>query len=315
MEIAKIFLSEVFEIEIHPGDTIEVKQGKIDVSKEIIEVLETFGHTMSLDDIYMFFKDKYPDHKYEEAVQLRPSIINSDEIVAIGKSGQYALKKWNTFTGCIKDCAYMILQEATEPMPDAELVEKVLEYFPNSSFRSIMSTLVSDPQERFTHYTDSSTWLVEKDHLTNKNKVRYRISSEDRFEDLKAFIATYKRWPFASGGVEEASLSRWIYNHSRRNLLPGYDPDEAKQIEMLQEKYAHLPHNNSEYEFQNKCADFRIFLEKSFRLPNEDSKNEYEAELAKWFNKVKRKKDPYDDNKQEYFNELLEYLSDFGFYF
>lgn len=315
MEIAKVFLSEVFDIEIHSGDTIEVKQGKIDVSKEIIEVLETFGHAMSLDDIYMFFKDKYPDHKYEEAVQLRPSIINSDEIVAIGKSGQYALKKWNTFTGCIKDCAYMILQEATEPMADAELVEKVLEYFPNSSFRSIMSTLVSDPQERFTHYTDSSTWLVEKDHLTNKIKVRSRICSEDRFEDLKVFIATYKRWPFASGGDEEASLARWIYNHSRRYLLPGYDPEEAKQIEKLQEEFAHLPHNNSEYEFQNKCTEFRIFLEKSFRLPNEDSENEYEAELAKWFDKVKSKKDPYEDNKQEYFNELLEYLSDFGFYF
>ena len=315
MEIAKTFLSEVFEVDIHPGDTIEVKQGKIDVSKEIIEVLETFGHAMSLDDIYMFFKDKYPDHKYEEAIQLRPIIINSDEIVAIGKSGQYALKKWNTFTGCIKDCAYMILQEATEPMPDTELVEKILEYFPNSSFRSIMSTLVSDPQERFTHYTDSSTWLVEKDHLTNKIKVRSRISSEDRFEDLKAFIATYKRWPFASGGDEEASLARWIYNHSRRDLLPGYDPEEARQIEKLQEEFAHLPHNNSEYEFQNKCTDFRIFLGKSFRLPNEDSENEYEAELAKWFNKVKSKKDPYEDNKQLYFNELLEYLSDFGFYF
>jgi len=315
MEIAKTFLSEVFEVDIHPGDTIEVKQGKIDVSKEIIEVLETFGHAMSLDDIYMFFKDKYPDHKYEEAIQLRPIIINSDEIVAIGKSGQYALKKWNTFTGCIKDCAYMILQEATEPMPDTELVEKILEYFPNSSFRSIMSTLVSDPQERFTHYTDSSTWLVEKDHLTNKIKVRSRISSEDRFEDLKAFIATYKRWPFASGGDEEASLARWIYNHSRRDLLPGYDPEEARQIEKLQEEFTHLPHNNSEYEFQNKCTDFRIFLGKSFRLPNEDSVNEYEAELAKWFNKVKSKKDPYEDNKQLYFNELLEYLSDFGFYF
>ena len=50
-------------------------------------------------------------------------------------------------------------------------------------------------------------------------------------------------------------------------------------------------------------------------ISSKDSKNEYEAELAKWFNKVKRKKDPYDDNKQEYFNELLEYLSDFGFFF
>ena len=315
MEIAKIFLSEVFKVEIHPGDTIEVKQGKIDVSKEIIEVLETFGHAMSLDDIYMFFKDKYPDHKYEEAAQLRPSIINSDEIVAIGKSGQYALKKWNTFTGCIKDCAYMILREATEPMPDAELVEKILEYFPNSSFRSIMSTLVSDPLERFTHYTDSSTWLVEKDHLTNKIKVRSRISSEDRFEDLKAFITTYKRWPFASGGDEEASLSRWIYNHSRRDLLPGYDPEEARKIEMLQEEYAHLPHNNSEYEFLNTCSDFKIFLQNNYRLPDENSCDERELELAVWFRKTSTKREPYDDNRRLYFNELLSALEDYGFYF
>ncbi len=315
MEIAKTFLSEVFEVGISPDDMIELKQSKIDVSREIIEVLETFGHPMSLDDIFMFFKDKYPGHKYEEATQLRPILLNSKEIDAIGKSGQYALKKWNTFTGCIKDCAYMILQEATEPMPDAELVERILEYFPNSSFRSIMSTLVSDPQERFTHYTDSSTWLVEKDHLTNKIKVKSRISSEDRFEELRAFLSTYKRWPFASGGDEEASLSRWVYNHSRRGLLQGYNPGEAMQIEKLQEEYAHLPRNNSEYEFQNKCLDFRIFLEKAFRLPNEDSTNEYESELAIWFKKVKSKKDSYEDNKQKYFNELLEYLSDFGFSF
>ena len=41
-----------------------------------------------------------------------------------------------------------------------------------------------------------------------------------------------------------------VYNHTKRDLLPGYDPNEARQIEELQEQYAHFPHNNSEYEFR-----------------------------------------------------------------
>lgn len=139
------------------------------------------------------------------------------------------------------------------------------------------------------------------------------MSYENRLEDLKKFLSDYRRWPFASGGDDEASLARWIYNHTKRDLLPGYDPDEARQIEELQEQYAHLPHNNSEYEFQNTCTDFRIFLERNYTLPEEDSENLREKELAEWFHKVLSKKEPYDDNRQLYFKDLLSYLSDYGF--
>ena len=139
------------------------------------------------------------------------------------------------------------------------------------------------------------------------------MSYENRLEDLKKFLSDYKRWPFASGGDEEASLARWIYNHTKRDLLPGYDPDEAKLIEQLQEECSHYPHNNSEYEFQNTCADFRIFLERNYRLPEDDSENVREKELAGWFHKVFSKKEPYDDNRQLYFEDLLSYLRDYGF--
>jgi hypothetical protein len=315
LEIAMILLPEVFGISVDEDGTIVLEQGRVDVSAEIVDVLETFGHPMSVDDIFMFFKDKYPNHKYENPLQLRPAIINSEDIVALGKTGMYALKQWNLFTGTIRDCAYMILMREPEPLSDDLLVEKVKEHFPNSTFRSIISTLVSDPKGRFAHYTDLSMWVAEKDHLTRKIKIRPKICSETRFEDLQDFLATYRRWPFASGGDEESSLSRWIYNHSRRDLLPGFDPEEAAKIKELQKEYSHYPHNNLEYEFQNLCSDYRVFVEKNFRLPEEIASLEKEVELASWFYKVLSKREPYADNRQLYFSQLLDYLAEYGFYF
>ena len=311
--IARQLLINVFELTVDENDMFEVKQRRVDVSMEIVEILDAMGYPITLDEIFMFFKDKYPEHKYEDASQLRASINLSDEIVAIGKSGVYGLKKWNLFTGSVRDCAYMLLQSEDEPIPDAQLVERLLQYFPNSNYKSLMSSLMSDPKDRFAHYVDSTIWLSERTHLTSKVQVKSRMSYENRLEDLKKFLSDYKRWPFASGGDEEASLARWIYNHTKRDLLPGYDPDEARQIEELQERYSHFPHNNSEYEFQNMCSDFRIFLEKNYRLPEEDSSDGQESELAVWFYKILSKRDPYEDNRYRYFDQLLEYLSAFGF--
>lgn len=311
--IAKSLLSSIFSIVVDEEGCFEVKQRRVDVSMEIIEILNIIGYPITLDEIFMLFKDKYPEHKYEDSSQIRPSINMSDEIVAIGKSGVYGLKKWNLFTGSVRDCAYMLLQSEEGPIPDAQLVERLLQYFPNSNYKSLMSSLMSDPKDRFAHYVDSTIWLSERTHLTSKVQVKARMSYENRLEDLKKFLFDYRRWPFASGGDDEASLARWIYNHTKRDLLPGYDPNEAKRIEQLQEEFSHYPHNNSEYEFQNTCTDFRIFLERNYTLPEEDSENMREKELAEWFHKVLSKKEPYDDNRQLYFNQLLEYLSEYGF--
>lgn len=313
ISIARTFLDIVFHIAVEEDNCFEIKQSKVDVCLELIEILDVIGYPVTLDELFMFFKDKYPEHKYEESAQLRPSVLSSDDIVAIGKSGMYGLKKWNIFTGSVRDCAYMILSQSTEPMPDELLVEKLLEYFPNSNYKSLMSSLVSDPKERFAHYTDSTTWLIEYSHRTNKTLVKSRMSFDNRLDDLKTFLETYRRWPFASGGDDEASLARWIYNHTRREVLPGYDPVEARHIEQLQEEYSHYPHNNSEYEFQNTCADFRIFLERNYRLPEANSDTLRETELAHWFDKALTKKEPYADNRQLYFEELLSYLRDYGF--
>ena len=76
-----------------------------------------------------------------------------------------------------------------------------------------------------------------------------------------------------------------------------------------------IPHNNSEYEFQNMCSDFRVFLEKNYRLPEEDSSDGQESKLAVWFYKILSKRDPYEDIRYRYFDQLLGYLSTFGFEF
>ena len=315
ISIARTLLEIIFNITVDEENCFEIKQSKVDINLELTEILDIIGYPVTLDELFIFFKDKYPEHKYEEASQLRPSILSSENIVAIGKSGMYGLKKWNMFTGSVRDCAYMILSQSTEPMPDEQLVAKLLEHFPNSNYKSLMSSLVSDPKERFAHYTDSYTGLMEQTHLTNKTLVKSRMSFGNRLDDLMKFLSDYKRWPFASGGDEEASLARWIYNHTRREILPGYDPEEARQIEALQEQYSHYPHNNTEYEFLNLCSDFKIFLEKNYRLPEEDSSNEKESELAIWLRKTITKKEPFEDNRSRYLQELLNYLNDYGFYF
>lgn len=315
ISIARTLLEIIFNITVDEENYFEIKQSKVDINLELTEILDIIGYPVTLDELFIFFKDKYPEHKYEDASQLRPSILSSENIAAIGKSGMYGLKKWNMFTGSVRDCAYMILSQSTEPMPDEQLVAKLLEHFPNSNYKSLMSSLVSDPKERFAHYTDSYTGLMEQTHLTNKTLVKSRMSFGNRLDDLMKFLSDYKRWPFASGGDEEASLARWIYNHTRREILPGYDPEEARQIEALQEQYSHYPHNNTEYEFLNLCSDFKIFLEKNYRLPEEDSSNEKESELAIWLRKTITKKEPFEDNRSRYLQELLNYLNDYGFYF
>jgi hypothetical protein len=314
-EIAKVFLKEVFEVEIGLDDILEIKHGKIDVAGVVIEILSTAGCPLYLHEIYGLFKERYPDYKYEDASHLHRYIIASQEIVSLGKSGQYALKEWNLFTGCIKDCAYMILKKVREPMPDDELVEKVLRYFPDSNYRSIMSTLVADPKERFVHYTDSSVWLAEKGHLTDKVRIRPKIGYDDRLEDLKNFLITNGRWPFASGGDEESSLTRWIYNHTHENVLPGYSEEEAIQIKELQKEYSYYPHNVPEYDFWNMCTDFKNFVRKNSRLPEMASSRKKEKELATWFDKMLRKREPYEDNRRLYFADLLSCLETGGFVF
>ena len=110
-------------------------------------------------------------------------------------------------------------------------------------------------------------------------------------------------------------MARWIYNHTRRDILVEYNPEERRQIAKLQEEYANYPQNSKENEFLNLCSDLKVFLEKNYKLPQEESSNKQEAELAVWFKKAITKKVPYQDNRSSYLDELLNYLKDYGFTF
>ena len=82
-------LGGVFGLTVDENNVFEIKQRRVDVSMEIVGILDVIGYPITLDEIFLFFKDKYPEHKYEDASQLRAIINISDEIVAIGKSVTY----------------------------------------------------------------------------------------------------------------------------------------------------------------------------------------------------------------------------------
>ena len=315
-QICKIVIKELYDTPVSEEGTFVIKQGYISIEEELINVLEIFGEPMSLEDLFVLFKDKYPDHKFVEARSIYNHIAKSDSIIAIGKTGRYGLKKWNLFHGSIRDYVYEFLEQHETPQPDSVLIPAVLEVFPNTNKKSILSSLKSDEKCRFIRFQDSYTGLSSRSYSSELRLIptRKSIPFEERLEDLRRFIIKHKRFPFTHGGDEELSLNRWIGNHTREGAGYYYNKEQARRILGVLSEFASYPHNETEYVFQQMCSDYRYFINNVYRLPELDSIDDKEQELAAWFNRSLLKYNSFKDNRKLYFQELLGFLSDFGFY-
>lgn len=304
-------IEAMFGVAVSSQNEFTIKQGRVSVEDEIIEVLKLFGEPMTIDELFLLFKDKYPEHKYTDAKSLRPYIAKNSRIVAIGKSGLYGLSEWNLFTGSIRDCAYQILKKSTIPLPDEELSGKILMHFPNSNTRSIISSLMSDGKERFVHFQNFCTGLASREYPKEYKLSQSIIPFEERLFDLRNFITKYRRYPFMRGGEEEESLYRWIRNHTKPGAM--FDETQAEQINQLLQEFTQYPHTETEYKFFNYCSEYKHFITSNFCLPNIDSEDGKEQELAEWFIKSHMRVKTYDDNRVQYFNDVLQFMNGYGF--
>ena len=69
--------------------------------------------------------------------------------------------------------------------------------------------------------------------------------------------------------------------------------------------------NGTEYNFKQMCDRIKVIVNKTFELP---SVTELPSE-SQWLRKNIEKYADYEDNRKTYFEDLLSYLRDFGFYF
>lgn len=307
------FLKRKYDVEIDNERYITILPNALDISYAIENILEQRGIPMSLDELLSTFNQLYPENEFDSPLKFKPYILRNPNIRPKGKTGIYILKNWkNHFTGTLTSYLEHILRTFDEPVSLDDLEEFALEEFPNTNKKSIYSLIIGDKDSRYIVYEDEYVGLADK-HLPDFNKKERRIikrhSFDSRFDDFKDFVITHKRLPIQTGSDEEQSLSRWMTNVLKANV----DSTEEQRLSLqnfLSENNS-IPQNGTEYNFKQMCDRIKVIVNKTFELP---SVTELPSEYQ-WLRKNIEKYADYEDNRKTYFEDLLSYLRDFGFYF
>lgn len=307
------FLKRKYAIEIDRNQFITMLPNTLDISIAIENILEQKGEPMSIDELLESFNQLHPANAIDSIVKFKPYILRNKNIKPKGKTGIYVLKNWkNHFAGTLTSYLEYILRSLEEPITLDDLVDFALEEFPNTNKKSVYSLIAMDKDARFIVYEGEYIGLSDKPVLNfdlKKRKIIKRYTFDTRFADFKDFVITMKRLPIQTGADEEQSLARWMINVLKSNV----DSTE-EQLLSLQDflnEYKTVPQNGTEYNFKQMCNQIKVIVNQIFELPNAtDHQSEYQ-----WLRKNIEKYTTYEDNRRIYFEDLLLYLRDFGFYF
>lgn len=292
------------------GEKIILEQNFVDVGKEAYDFLYGVGEPVHVDEILAHITSKYPSKKLS-VVSLKFHLRNHPEILPVGKTSTYMLRHWRTvFSGNIRDLMRDILSSHNEPLDLEYLTDKVTDVFESTNRKNIHSSLSSC--DDFIPFANGLWGLRSKiysDEFVEVDLSRTRNSFAERFEQYKQFVNDFSRHPYASGIEEEESLNRWQSNVKKRVLEV---TDE--QVNLLEEFIAstsHLPSNGREVKFYRNCQEYLDFVKENFELPNRiDSQT-----LYFWFHKNLSEYKNYEDNRTTFFQNLINELNGYGFYF
>lgn len=317
-ELSIVFIDYIrrrYDYSISKNRYILALPNYLDVSKAIENILEQKGTGMSLSKLWTEFNILYPSSNIKTIETFKRYILRSYNIKSKGKTGIYVLKKWKDhFTGSITDYLVKILETLNEPVELDDLVEFVQEQFPNTTKKSIYTLINIDKNKRFVIFEDDHVGLVYfKESIKNLKEKKQvpRHDFDSRFESLKIFVYNHKRMPIQSynQSEEEQSLSRWLLNALNGNIGISDSQDIALRLFISENK--NIPQNGYEYRFKQMCDEIKVMVAKSFTLPTlSDNTREYS-----WMKKNLEKYVTYEDNRKTYFEDLLNFLKDFGFYF
>ena len=312
-EIYASYLKNHYAVEIEENRYVMMFPNAFDISMVVEDILAQHGEPMSLEGIKEELNTLHPTNKIEDAAKIKPFIYRNPNILAKGKTGTYVLKSWeNHFIGTLTSYLEHILQTFQAPISLDDLLDFALDQFPKTNKRSIYSLLAGDKEGRFIIYEDEYIGLAENALTENDLKERRifrRYKFETRFETLKQFVINRKRLPTQTGSEEEQSLARWISKVMKANI--GSTEEQVNTLKNFLSCHRHLPQNGTEYNFKQMCDEIKVIVTQSFALPTpSENLREYN-----WLYKNFHMYTTYEDNRKQYFENLLAYLKDFGFNF
>lgn len=307
IDLYKDLLSSL-EYEINDDDCVVINSNRVDIENVLYIILKKEGSPLHIEDLFKKFKELYPEHKYKDSNRIRPALASSERICPQGKSSTYALVEWNLYSGSRRDYANELLGASPVPIPRKDLINKIMLRFPESSERSIASTI--SQSEQYELYVGDLLGLVGKEYPSEyiiADGLGTRKSFEERLHDLVEFFEKYHYSPQYGGDYDERSLQRWVYN-TRSGRTKATD-EQYKQLEAVFEKYADYCLSGDEYAFSKRCEDYQAFVSEHFELPTKETS----LELTRWFENSLSQQ--YTDKRKEMFKKLLLELSDYGFLF
>lgn len=305
-------ISDNFEVKIDDNYRITIFQNTIDVSSELHDIINANGDSMNIDDIFVAFKEKYPEHKYSEASQLRPYLAKDERICPIGKTSCYTLLKWDTFTGTLKDLIYNTLLDSEVPLTAEDICEIIHETY-DTSPKSIRSTVVSDKSGKFIFFKKGYIGVNTKEYSSVYESLkfadrRHRQSFEDSLNEYEEYLRTHHHMPLSTGTEDEQFLYRWYNNVVNRCMTITLEREEA--FNAMVARNADYMVNGTEYSFYRRCDEYKAFLDENMELPTMET----DIVLYRWFHNNIKIYMEFDDRRKDYFVDLLEFIQSYGFF-
>ena len=305
-------ISDNFEVKIDDNYRITIFQNTIDVSSELHDIINANGDSMNIDDIFVAFKEKYPEHKYSEASQLRPYLAKDERICPIGKTSCYTLLKWDTFTGTLKDLIYNTLLDSEVPLTAEDICEIIHETY-DTSPKSIRSTVVSDKSGKFIFFKKGYIGVNTKEYSSVYESLkfadrRHRQSFEDSLSEYEEYLRTHHHMPLSTGTEDEQFLYRWYNNVVNRCMTITLEREVA--FNAMVARNADYMVNGTEYSFYRRCDEYKAFLNENMELPTMET----DTVLYRWFHNNIKIYMEFDDRRKGYFEDLLEFIQSYGFF-
>ena len=305
-------ISDNFEVKIDDNYRITIFQNTIDVSSELHDIINANGDSMNIDDIFVAFKEKYPEHKYSEASQLRPYLAKDERICPIGKTSCYTLLKWDTFTGTLKDLIYNTLLDSEVPLTAEDICEIIHETY-DTSPKSIRSTVVSDKSGKFIFFKKGYIGVNTKEYSSVYESLkfadrRHRQSFEDSLNEYEEYLRTHHHMPLSTGTEDEQFLYRWYNNVVNRCMTITLEREVA--FNAMVARNADYMVNGTEYSFYRRCDEYKAFLDENMELPTMET----DTVLYRWFHNNIKIYLEFDDRRKGYFEDLLEFIQSYGFF-
>lgn len=162
-QICRRMLTDEFNLGFDKVNITFHRNTLVKLSEHILSILEDSGRPMKLTEICKELKTR-TSRIPPNIESLRSSILSIEEVVAIGKTSTYALKKWQMVkTGTIKQLVKEFLDSNEDPKHILDITVYVNQ-FRNTSDKNILSNLKLDKTNTFVFFKKSYIGLKYKQY-------------------------------------------------------------------------------------------------------------------------------------------------------